>query len=96
MEDLITMLKTAAQEQGRQLAANLDEVRDYARQRALHLATIVGQPGYETALKAEAHNVALRAGIAAVQAGDAADQRIIGIITGALGIGARVLSGGTV
>jgi hypothetical protein len=96
MQDLIDMLKTAAQETGRTLASDLDAVSDYARLRAQHLAAIVGQVGYQTALQAEALNVLLKAGVGAVRAADAADQRLLGIVLGALGVSARVLSGGTI
>lgn len=77
---------------GKQISANLDEVRAYAAERMLHLSTIVGERGYEEALVAERDSVLLRLGIAAVNSADAADQRIIGAVAGALALSARILA----
>jgi len=85
-------LSDAAREMGRDLTAGLAEVQEYAAQRTLYLSTIVGEPGYELALRAERDAVALRAGIVSVTYADAADQRMIGVIGGALAIGARALA----
>lgn len=70
---------------------NAASVAAYAAQRAAHLATIFGEPGFDEAVKAEIQNVALEAGIAAVDSADAADARIVGIITGALKVGVAAL-----
>lgn len=86
------MLENTAARLGRELQANMDEVRLYASERMLHLSTIVDEPGYDEALLAERDNVALRAGLNAVSAGDAADREIIGVIAGSLAIGARALA----
>jgi len=73
-------LESALTETGLQLQRSAAEVAAYTAQRALHLSTIVGQPGYAEAVKAERDAVALYAGITAVNNADAADNRIIGII----------------
>ena len=87
------LLKNALRETGRDAQANLDEVRVYTAQRLIHLATCVGQPGYEEALVAEKDNVLLKAGIAAVNVADAADAKIIGIVVGAMSVGAHAIAG---
>lgn len=84
MMNLGTLLEAAAKETGLELVKTAAEVTAYAAQRALHLASIVGESGYDEALTAEADSVALFAGIHAVKAADAADARLLGIIQGAL------------
>lgn len=86
------LLKEAAGRLGRDLTGNLDEVRAYASERMLHLSTIINEPGYEEALLAERDAVAMKAGLAAVDAGDAADAELRGLIAGALGVAARALA----
>lgn len=70
---------------------NVEHVARYAAERAAHLASIIGEPGYAEAVEIEVQNVALRAGISAVDSADAADAQIVGIITGALKMGAAAL-----
>lgn len=78
------VLKDAAREMGIELKGNLHEVRLYTIQRAAHLASIAGQPGWERAMRVERNNIALMLGIQLVTVADAADNRILGIIQGAL------------
>lgn len=47
-----------------------DSLATYAAQRAERLSRMVGQPGFDEAVKAEALNVALAAGIAGSQEAD--------------------------
>lgn len=70
---------------------NAESVARYAAARAAHLAKIIGEPGYDEAVKAEIQNVALEAGIAAVDSADAADVRVVSLIEGALKIGIAAL-----
>lgn len=70
---------------------DLDAVRGYAAERMLHLSGIVDEPGYLEALRAEGLNVALMAAGAAVDAADAIDRELVGVVTGLLGMGARAL-----
>lgn len=86
------LLTDAAAEMGHQLQGELAEVTAYAAQRTTHLSTIVGQPGFDQALRAERDAVALKAGIGAVHSADAADARIVGIIQGVLAIGAAAIA----
>ncbi len=91
-EDFKALLKDAFDEAGKELRIDLNALALYAQERAAHLATLAGQPGFELALRAERDNVTLRAGIAAVEQADATDQRIVGLIHGALGIAAKALA----
>jgi hypothetical protein len=69
---------------------SVKEVAVYAAQRAAFLATVVGQLGYEQAVIAERDNVALYAGLKSVEMADASQQRLIGVIQGALSFGAKL------
>lgn len=93
-DELDRLLKDAAKESGRELKFNLAEVTMYAAERTAYLSTLVGQRGFEEAVRAERDNVALRAGIASVRTADAADARVVGIIQGVLFLGARVMARG--
>ncbi len=90
-EEFRKLLGDAAAETGREFAVTKDELATYMHERALHLSTIVGEPGYDQAVRAERNNVALRAGIIASDAADAVDARLLGLLGGALRIGAAVL-----
>lgn len=89
MEELI---RETASEAGKELSADLEEVAGYAAERAGYLSTLVGDPGFKSAVIAERDNVALRAGIQSTLAADAADARIVGAVGGALRIAAVALS----
>ncbi len=67
---------------GVELSENLDDVRGYA----------VDEPGFDEALAASAASVALKVAEKAVQSADEVDQRIVSLVTGALGIAARALA----
>ena len=60
------------------------------------LATLVGQPGYEMAVEAERDICAIKAGMKLAKNADLADMKALGVIEGALRMGAGLLSGGTV
>ena len=92
-EELVRTLVDAAGRLGVTLQGDLNAVREYAGERMLHLSTIVDEPGYGEALLAEATSVALRAAGAAVDAADALDRELLGIVSGALAIGARGIAG---
>lgn len=90
VNDLVEMLRVEASAAGRDLQTALDDIRLYTAQRAAHLSTLVGQPGFQDAVRIERDNVALHAGIVASQQADAADNRLVGIIQAGLAILARV------
>ncbi len=95
-DELLALLKAAADELGGHALNNLDDVRSYAAERARHLASIVSEPGFDEAVIAERDAIALRLGISAVYTADATDQRILGVLHAALQIAAKALSGGLV
>lgn len=85
------LLASAVTETGAALSKTSDELAAYVAQRAGVLAAAYGQPGYEMAVAAERDAVALWAGMAGVAAAKAADQRLLGVIQGALSIGAQAM-----
>lgn len=89
---LLSLIESAAQRLGRELAVDSRELAGYAADRARHLAGLVGQAGLEEALVSERDSVVLKAGLLAIAAGDAADAEMVGIIGGALGMAARLLA----
>lgn len=91
-EQLKNLLQAALDETGADLEAATSELALFAAERTAYLATLVGLQGYERAVIAERDRVALRAGIAAVDQADAAAQRALGIIQGALFLGAQVIA----
>ena len=93
MEQLIEQLKAALAETGRELGDTAEAVAAYARERAFHLATIQGQPGFELAVIAERDSILLFAGIQLVDEADAADERVKGILEGGLSVAAGVIKG---
>lgn len=86
------LIDSALQETGASLKQSSQEVAAYAAQRAAFLSTLVGQPGFEQAVIAERDNVALFAGIVAVGQVVAIQAKIVGVIQGALFIGASALA----
>ena len=91
-KELAELLESTAQRLGTDLQEDVLAIREYASERMLHLSTCVDQPGYDQALIAERDSVALFAGISAVHVADAADRELLGIVAGALAIGARTLA----
>lgn len=90
--DFKKLLIDSLTETGLSLRAGLDSVAQYAAARATYLATLVGQPGFELAVRAERDSVAIFAGLVATQEARAADARVIGVIQGALLFGAKALA----
>lgn len=77
-------LETALKETGLQLQKSAHEVAVYATMRSADLAKALGQKGFDEAVVAARDAVALYAGIRAVENADAADNRVLGLIHGAL------------
>lgn len=92
-EEFERILVDGARELGVSLGGSLADVRRFASERMLHLANIVDEPGYLEALRAERDKVALELALNVTDEADAADARLVGIISGALAIGARALAG---
>ena len=74
------LIKDVLEETGIDLEITKDELIRYTAERAAHLTTLIGQPGYGLALRAERDAVALHAGLDATMAAEAADSRIVGVI----------------
>jgi hypothetical protein len=91
--DFRLLLDSALKETGASLEQSTAEVAQYAAERTAYLSTLVGQPGFELAVQAERDAVALFAGIVAVGQAQAVQGRIIGVIQGALFMGAKALAG---
>ena len=91
VQEFTTLLQTEAAELGVSLGAAADEVAIYTEERLTHLASIVGEPGYMEAVKAEQDNILLFALARSIDEADAADARLMGIVRGSLAIGVRAL-----
>lgn len=91
-QELGDMLSAYASDLGITLGGDMESVRDYAAERMAHLAMIVGQAGYQEAVKVEAINVALMAAGSSVRAADLLDQQLVSLAAGALSVGARALT----
>lgn len=85
------VLEQALEETGTEITNTTARVARYATERALHLSTLVADPGYELAVVAERDNVALFAGLDLTGNADAMEQRVVGLIHGALSLGVQLL-----
>lgn len=92
VEDFMDMLKKAVKDTGRDLGNSVTRVEQYAQERLEVLAGCVGVDGFDEAVEAETQNVKIEAGLALVENADMADARLLGIISGGLEMGAKILS----
>lgn len=83
-DQFMAVLQLAAREAGTKLQTDNAEMLRYAAERSAYLSTLVGDPGFDKAVKAEADAALLKAGIVATHQGDGTDARILGIIQGGL------------
>lgn len=90
-DELVNLVKTAAEELGKEV--DLDALKQAAKAQGSLLAKAIREPGYRRALISARNIVALAGGIDTVEAADAADAKLLGVIEGALGITARILGG---
>jgi hypothetical protein len=81
VEDL---LRQAIGETGVNLQRSADEVIRYTAQQGAVLSLAAGEPGFGKAMTAATNAVALYAGLNATLEAEAADARLVGIITGVL------------
>ena len=79
---------------GFDLKGKAGEIKMYAAESMARLATLVGQPGYEMAVEAERDIVAIKVGMKVLADAKKTDAVAVGIIEGALRMGAGFLSGG--
>lgn len=93
LKEFTDLIESTVKETGKELAESVQAVAQYAASRAAHLAKIgPSDPDFMDAVIAERNNVALRAGISATNSGDAVDAKILGVIHGALALGAKALA----
>jgi hypothetical protein len=91
-EEFTRLFDELTTEIGAGFQVEAEELAEYAAGRSAHLATLVGDPDFNLAIRAERDAVTLKAGIGAVQQADKIDQRVIGAIQGGLSLAARLLS----
>jgi hypothetical protein len=82
--DFGDIIQSAANDAGVELGKAKADVTLYAQERAAHLQTIAGQPGFDEALRAEANAVIIFAANRAVDLADAQDAKVWGVIFGLL------------
>lgn len=87
------LIQDTAARIGVELTADLGALRQYAADQMLALSKAINEPGYAGILAAAGANVALHAAGSGVRIADDLDRELVGTITGALAIGARVLAG---
>lgn len=78
------MFKELAKQTGKDFGEAGKIAADYAAERAAHLASMVGEDGFEDAVLAERDAVLLKLGVLATDRADRTDQRIVGVVQGAL------------
>jgi hypothetical protein len=88
----LEVLDSVASTTGRSLKRSAAELAVFAAERAVHLASIVGQPGYDEAVRAETNAVMYEAGIQAIGEADAVDARLIGAIESGIRFSALMLA----
>ena len=76
------------------LSPKLADVASYAAQRAVDVSKLAGTPDFEGGVQAASDDVALYAGLRAVEAADAGDAALRGFLVDAVRIGAAALAGG--
>lgn len=92
-EEFEKLLQSELEETGQALAMAPKKLAAYMAERATHLSMLKtsGEPGFERALRAETRAIALKAGIVASGELDGIDNRIFGIIQGALTLAVAAL-----
>lgn len=83
-EQMEALLRDALRETGHTITVSTAELAAYTLQTATKLTAAIGQPGFDEAVRAARDAVAMFAGLSAAREADRADQRLFGILTGAL------------
>lgn len=91
VDEFTDQLRVLARETGRDLGSGSARLNAYAGERIEHLSRIAGEPGFEEAVRAEAHNIMLEAGMLAVEAADRADERVRLAVQATVRFAARVI-----
>jgi len=84
--EVLAALRAQAEELGEELGAAVDEAGAYAAARTHHLSMMLnnGEPGFAEAVIVERDNVALKAGLLAVNRADSVDARFHSVLGGML------------
>jgi len=90
-DEVLDLLTEAARELGKEI--DVDNVQQAIKDQSRLLAKAIREPGYRRALKSARNIVAIAGGIDIVDAADAADAKLLGVIEGALGMTAKILGG---
>jgi len=90
-DEVLNLLEEAARELGKEI--DVDNVQQAIKDQSRLLAKAIREPGYRRALKSARNIVAIAGGIDIVDAADAADAKLLGVIEGALGMTAKILGG---
>lgn len=90
--ETIAELRRQADELGHELGEAVEDAAAYAAERTAHLSMAVGEPGFAETLIVERDNIAIYAGLQAVDQAEALDERMKQNLTVALNFGAKMLS----
>ena len=85
------LMRSVAEEVGMDVSANMDVAKNMAKRMMKQLAAVYNEPGYVEALISARNIVAIELGVSTVTTADFADQRMLGAIHSAVGMGARLL-----
>lgn len=91
-EQIMNLLRDESIAARDDLMAASEKVAEYAAEQAEQLAEIIGEEGFELAVIAARDNVLMQAGVNLVAQADASDARFVGLLQGAISLGARALS----
>lgn len=75
-EETIAELRQEAEAFGAELGEAVEDAAAYAAERTKHLSLVVGEPGFAETLIVERDNIALFAGLQAVDRGEELDARM--------------------
>lgn len=91
-DEFLGLIKEHADQIGVELDGDFEAASEFAAQRAAHLSTIVGEPGFSEAMVAERDAIALRLTGDAIERADAIDGRVLAFIGQSLMLSARLLA----
>ena len=92
-EEIARMLKAAVRESGNDLKDDGKELAKFIGDAVKRLRAAKDDPHFDVILQAEIDNIRLRAALATVKEADKTDERITGILQGALNIIIKFVGG---
>lgn len=87
-----TLFTQFVEDTGASFGASVDELAIYASEEAARLSSAINEPGFDHLVTAARDNVVLRAALQAVDEADKTDQRLLGLVQGALRFAAAALA----